>query len=38
MKLKGSKTEKNLYRTFLGESRARNKYALYAEKERRQSF
>lgn len=34
MNLKGSKTEKNLYRTFAGESRARNKYNLYAEKAR----
>ena len=31
MNLKGSKTEKNLYRTFAGESRARNKYTLFAE-------
>ena len=31
MDLKGSKTEKNLYRTFAGESRARNKYTLFAE-------
>ena len=30
MDLKGSKTEKNLYRTFLGESRARN--ILYMQK------
>ena len=34
MDLKGSKTEQNLYRTFAGESRARNKYTLYAEKAR----
>ena len=32
MNLKGSQTEKNLYKTFAGESRARNKYTLYAEK------
>lgn len=32
MNLKGSETEKNLYRTFAGESRARNKYTFYAEK------
>lgn len=32
MILKGSKTEKNLYKTFAGESRARNKYTFYAEK------
>lgn len=34
MDLKGSKTEKNLYKTFAGESRARTKYNLYAEKAR----
>jgi rubrerythrin len=34
MDLKGSKTEKNLYKTFAGESRARNKYNLYSEKAR----
>lgn len=32
MNLKGSKTEKNLFKTFAGESRARNKYSFYAEK------
>lgn len=32
MNLKGTKTEKNLYKTFAGESRARNKYTMYAEK------
>lgn len=32
MNLCGSETEKNLYRTFAGESRARNKYSFYAEK------
>ncbi|WP_244833593.1 rubrerythrin family protein [Clostridium sp. BJN0001] len=32
MDLKGSKTEKNLFKTFAGESRARTKYTLYAEK------
>ena len=32
MNLKGSETEKNLYKTFAGESRARNKYTFYAEK------
>lgn len=31
MELRGSKTEKNLYKTFAGESRARTKYSLYAE-------
>lgn len=34
MDLKGSKTEKNLLKTFAGESRARNKYDLYAERAR----
>ena len=38
MDLKGSKTEKNLYRTFLGESRARNKYTLYAEKAKKEGY
>lgn len=38
MELKGSKTEKNLYRTFAGESRARNKYNLYAEKARKDGY
>lgn len=38
MDLKGSKTEKNLYRTFAGESRARNKYDLYAEKAREEGY
>lgn len=34
MKLRGSKTEKNLFKTFAGECRARTKYDLYAEKAR----
>lgn len=38
MELKGSKTEKNLLRTFAGESRARNKYDFYAEKARREGY
>ena len=38
MNLKGSETEKNLYRTFAGESRARNKYNLYAEKARMDGY
>ncbi|GAA0076736.1 rubrerythrin family protein [Clostridium sp. CTA-5] len=38
MKLKGSKTEKNLYKTFAGESRARNTYNFYAEKARQEGF
>ncbi len=38
MNLKGSQTEKNLYQTFAGESRARNKYTLYSEKARKQGY
>lgn len=38
MDFKGSKTEKNLYRTFAGESRARNKYTLFAEKAREEGY
>ena len=38
MDWKGSKTEKNLYRAFAGESRARNKYSLYAEKARQEGY
>lgn len=34
MEFKGSKTEQNLYKTFAGESRARTKYNLFAEKAR----
>lgn len=34
MNLKGSRTERNLLKTFAGESRARNKYDLYAERAR----
>jgi len=34
MNLKGSNTEKNLFKTFAGESRARNKYTFYADKAR----
>ncbi|MCR6515654.1 rubrerythrin family protein [Clostridium sp. LY3-2] len=36
--LKGSQTEKNLYKTFAGESRARAKYNLYAEKAREDGY
>ena len=32
--LKGSQTEKNLYKTFAGECRARTKYNLFAEEAR----
>ncbi|MFW2491500.1 rubrerythrin family protein [Clostridium chromiireducens] len=38
MNLKGSKTEKNLFKTFAGESRVRNKYTFYAEKARDEGF
>lgn len=38
MNLKGSKTEKNLLKTFAGESRARNKYDLYAERAREDGY
>lgn len=38
MNLKGSKTEQNLFKTFSGESRARNKYTLYSEKARQQGY
>lgn len=38
MNLRGSKTEKNLFKTFAGESRARNKYSFYAEKAREDGF
>jgi len=38
MNLKGSKTEKNLFKTFAGESRARNKYCFYADKARADGF
>ncbi|MHC1684244.1 MAG: rubrerythrin family protein [Clostridiaceae bacterium] len=38
MDLKGSNTEKNLLRTFAGESRARNIYTFFAEKAREQGL
>jgi len=38
MNLKGSNTEKNLFKTFAGESRARNKYTFYADKARVDGF
>lgn len=38
MDLKGSKTEQNLYKTFAGESRARGKYNLFAEKAREEGY
>lgn len=36
--LKGSETEKNLLRTFAGESRASNKYMLFAEKAKEDGY
>lgn len=38
MKLKGSKTEKNLMEAFAGESQARNKYTYYASKAKKDGF
>ena len=38
MQLNGSKTERNLLKTFAGESRARNKYTLYAEKAEKEGY
>ena len=38
MDLKGSKTEKNLYRTFAGESRANTKYSLYADMANKEGY
>jgi rubrerythrin len=38
MDLKGSETEKNLYKTFAGESRARNKYNFYGEEARAEGY
>ena len=38
MKLKGSKTEKNLMTAFAGESQARNKYTYYASKARKEGY
>lgn len=36
--LKGSKTEKNLYKTFAGECRARSKYNLFAEEAKKEGY
>ena len=36
MKLKGSRTEKNLLEAFAGESMARNKYTFYASKAKKE--
>lgn len=38
MELKGSKTEKNLWEAFAGESMARNKYSYYASKARKEGY
>lgn len=38
MELKGSKTEKNLWEAFAGESQARNKYTYYASKAKKEGF
>lgn len=38
MKLKGSKTEKNLMQAFAGESQARNKYTYFASKARKEGY
>lgn len=38
MNLKGSQTEKNLKKTFSGESKANTKYTLYAEKAREEGY
>ena len=38
MELKGSKTEKNLWEAFAGESQARNKYTYYASKAKKEGY
>ena len=38
MELKGSKTEKNLWDAFAGESQARNKYTYYAGRARKDGY
>ncbi|MDR3593165.1 rubrerythrin family protein [Clostridium sp.] len=38
MNLKGSKTERNLFKTFAGESRVSNKYTFYAERAKEEGF
>lgn len=38
MNYKGSKSEKNLYKTFAGESRVRTKYSIYAEAARCEGY
>ena len=36
--LKGTKTEKNLWTAFAGESQARNKYTYYASKAKKEGY
>ena len=38
MNLKGTKTEKNLWEAFAGESQARNKYSFYASKAKKEGY
>ena len=38
MELKGTKTEKNLWEAFAGESQARNKYTFFARREAMSSW
>lgn len=38
MELKGTKTEKNLWEAFAGESQARNKYSFYASKAKKDGY
>ena len=38
MSIKGTKTEQNLLKSFVGESLARNKYSFFAEQARREGF
>ena len=38
MEFKGSKTEKNLWEAFAGESQARNKYTYYASKAKKEGY
>ena len=38
MELKGTKTEKNLWEAFAGESQARNKYTYYASKAKKEGY
>lgn len=38
MELRGSKTEKNLWEAFAGESQARNKYTFFASKAKKRAM